>query len=142
MQLEGEAENQKAVVSLKEDTPGMQNLKCDVLIKSIGYKSLEMPGVPFDKKRNVIPSQFGCVEDPETKQLVPGLYCCGWVKRGPVGIIDATLRDAMDTFRVVKHHIDDERLSSSQMSRSEVLDKFFGGDKNDRIVTMDKWYKI
>ena len=65
-----------------------------------------MPGVPFDTKKNIIPSEFGCVIDPETKKMDIGLYCAGWVKRGPVGIIDSTLRDSMDTFRVIKHHLD------------------------------------
>jgi ferredoxin--NADP+ reductase len=80
-----------------------------------------MPGVPFDQQKAVIPSQHGCVEDPETKKIIPGLYCCGWVKRGPVGIVDRTLRDAMDTFYVIKHHMDAGVLKDSSISREEVL---------------------
>jgi len=61
MRLIGKTEEQQAVRSEQPDSEVYQNLKCDVLIKSIGYKSLEMPGVPFDHKRNTIPHQFGCV---------------------------------------------------------------------------------
>lgn len=39
-----------------------------------------------------------------------GLYCAGWVKRGPVGIIDATLRDAMETFKMMKHHLENDLI--------------------------------
>ena len=89
-----------------EDDPILRDYKCDVLIKSIGYRSLEMSGVPFDHKRSVIPHEFGCVKDPETGVLQQGLYVAGWIKRGPVGIIDATLRDSMETFKMLKHHIE------------------------------------
>ena len=65
-----------------------------------------MEGVPFDKKKNTINHQYGCVIDPETKSAVKGLYCAGWVKRGPIGIIDHTLRDSTETYRVLKTHID------------------------------------
>ncbi len=51
--------------------------------------------------------------DPDTKKMDIGLYCAGWVKRGPVGIIDATLRDSMDTFRVIKHHLDSDMLPAT-----------------------------
>lgn len=44
------------MISEEPDDEVYKNLKCDVLIKSIGYKSLEMPGVPFDNRRNVIPN--------------------------------------------------------------------------------------
>ena len=79
-----------------------------------------MPGVPFDTKRHVIPQEFGCVIDPETKKMDIGLYCAGWVKRGPVGIIDATLRDSMDTFRVIKYHLDCDVLPSKIPEASEI----------------------
>jgi len=109
------------VVSDEHDDEGYQNLKCDILIKSIGYKSMQMPGVPFDFKRNVIPSHHGSVQDPETKEIIPGMYCCGWVKRGPVGIEDATMRDAMDTFRVIKHHVERDYLPAKETTRDEVV---------------------
>lgn len=57
MKLVGEIENQRAVAADDGiDQPAYENLKCDILIKSIGYKSLAMPGVPFDYKKNVIPN--------------------------------------------------------------------------------------
>lgn len=64
------------------------------MVKSIGYKSLSIEGVPFDYKKNVIKHEYGAVIDAGGERVVRGLYCAGWVKRGPVGIIDHTLRDA------------------------------------------------
>ena len=106
MALKGEPKKQSAINCEEEDESALRDYKCDVLVKSIGYKSLKMDGVPFDPKRNVIPHEFGCVKDPETGELDIGLYVAGWIKRGPVGIVDATLRDSMETFKMLKHHME------------------------------------
>lgn len=37
------------------------DLECDALIKSIGYRSIAMHGVPFDSRKAVIPHEHGCV---------------------------------------------------------------------------------
>lgn len=113
MQLEGEAKKQRAIARDDDDESALRNLNCDVLVKSIGYKSVEMEGVPFDHKRSVIPHEFGCVKDPKTGELDVGLYVAGWIKRGPVGIVDATLRDSIETFKMVKHHLECDIIPES-----------------------------
>ena len=47
---------------------------------------------------------------------MPGLYVSGWLKRGPVGIIDSTLRDSIDTFRIIKHHMECDMLPEKTTS--------------------------
>jgi NADPH-dependent glutamate synthase beta subunit-like oxidoreductase len=120
MKLVGETERQRAIESDLPDSPVYSQLECDVLVKSIGYKSLELEGVPFDRKTNTIPNSFGCVVDPASGELQVGLYCAGWVKRGPVGIIDATLRDSLETFRMIKHHLENDLLKGSSTTTDEV----------------------
>ncbi|EGC46508.1 NADPH:adrenodoxin oxidoreductase [Histoplasma capsulatum var. duboisii H88] len=84
--------------------------------RSIGYKSLPLPGfedlnIQFNSSRGIIPNdgQGRVIAIPpapnraaklsevsEAIQL-PGLYCAGWVKRGPTGVIASTMTDAFDT---------------------------------------------
>ena len=76
-------------------------------MKSIGYQSTPIIGLPFDHKKHILPHEHGCVVDPENgNETIPGVYVAGWAKRGPVGIIDATLRDTKQTFGVLKHHLE------------------------------------
>lgn len=115
--LEGPPGKQKANL-----VPGeSQNLACQLLIKSIGYKSLPIPGIPFDLKTNTIPNTHGCIVD-ENGVPMHGLYCAGWLKRGPVGIIDSTLRDSVDTFRIIKHDIEAGLLIEKTTSIEKVLE--------------------
>ncbi|KAJ3336971.1 hypothetical protein HDU93_001816 [Gonapodya sp. JEL0774] len=88
-------------------------LECGVIFRSIGYRSIQVDGVPFDEERGVVPNIRGRVyegaiflkptsiptpfkefisEDP-----IPGLYVSGWLKRGPTGVIASTLLDAQET---------------------------------------------
>lgn len=85
--LEGEGETARAVAT--EDT---EDLPCGLVLSSVGYKSLPIdPSVPFDPKHGVIPNVEGRVTD------VPGIYCSGWVKRGPTGVITSTMTDSFLT---------------------------------------------
>ena len=103
--LEGSMNEQKA---LNDDSLPLVTIKTDAVIKSIGYKTMPISGVPFDHRKNTIPHEFGCVTKDGSPQI--GLYVCGWAKRGPVGIIDATLRDSKETFGIIKHHIETDQL--------------------------------
>jgi len=49
-----------------------------------------------------------------------GLYVAGWIKRGPVGIVDATLRDSMETFKMLKHHLENGMLAPKSTTLDEV----------------------
>lgn len=74
--------------------------------RSVGYKSSSIPGlaeldVPFDERMGIIPNDpYGRVMNPQsgpgalTAGPVPGMYCAGWVKRGPTGVIASTMDDA------------------------------------------------
>ncbi|GFR51380.1 hypothetical protein Agub_g13809 [Astrephomene gubernaculifera] len=80
-------------------------LPCQLVLKSIGYKSLPLQGVAFDSRRGVVPNVEGRVLQavPEASSTAapppvdPGLYVVGWLKRGPTGIVGTNLVDAEET---------------------------------------------
>lgn len=74
----------------------------------VRYKSVPLPGVPFHEDANVINNWCGVVVDDEGEP-VPGLYCSGWVKRGPSGIIGTNIPDSRET---VASLIKDAQVSS------------------------------
>jgi len=85
-------------------------LPSNLAFRSIGYKSEPLPGfsemgIPFDTKRGIIPNDhLGRVvndneswSDERRADPLPGVYCAGWVKRGPTGVIASTMNDAFAT---------------------------------------------
>lgn len=88
--LEGEPSRQVA-----RETGAVEELVCGVLFRSVGYRGIAIPGVPFDDDRGVIPNRDGRVVNGEN--AVPGLYVTGWIKRGPTGIIGTNREDSVAT---------------------------------------------
>lgn len=78
-------------------TGEFEELDCGLLVRAVGYRSLPLPGLPFDARRAIVPNQKGRVWDPQTDQILPRLYVSGWVKRGPTGLIGSNKPDGLET---------------------------------------------
>ncbi|WP_100835159.1 FAD-dependent oxidoreductase [Kitasatospora fiedleri] len=63
--------------------------------RAVGYRSDELPKLPFDTLTATVPHQAGRVQ--ENGAHLPSVYVTGWVKRGPVGLIGHTKGDANET---------------------------------------------
>ena len=80
-----------------EATGAFEDIDVGLVFRSVGYRGVVVPGVPFDEKRGVIPNDKGRVLDPESRRPVPGLYAAGWIKRGPSGVIGTNKPDSAET---------------------------------------------
>jgi ferredoxin--NADP+ reductase len=80
-----------------EATGEFEELEVGLVFRSVGYRGVSLPGVPFDERRGVIPNDRGRVIDPESNRPVAGLYAAGWIKRGPSGVIGTNKPDAAET---------------------------------------------
>jgi ferredoxin--NADP+ reductase len=80
----------KAVDGATEEIPA------GLVLRSVGYRAVPLPDVPFDDRYFVLPNERGRVLDQDG-QPVPGVYTVGWIKRGPTGILGTNKRDAEQT---------------------------------------------
>ncbi|MBA2292107.1 MAG: FAD-dependent oxidoreductase [Gemmatimonadales bacterium] len=74
----------------------VETLDVGLIFRSVGYRGVPIDGVPFDDRRGVIPNAAGRVVD-DAGEAVPGVYVCGWIKRGPSGVIGTNKSCAADT---------------------------------------------
>jgi ferredoxin/flavodoxin---NADP+ reductase len=75
------------------------SIPCGLVFRSVGYKGLPLPGLPFDDRAGVIPNTQGrCLAG---KEPIPGVYVTGWIKRGPSGIIGTNRADSIETVDAV-----------------------------------------
>ncbi len=65
----------------------LETLDAGLVLRSVGYRGVALPGVPFDEKRGIIPNAGGRMLDAPGGDPVPREYVSGWIKRGPSGII-------------------------------------------------------
>jgi adrenodoxin-NADP+ reductase len=77
--LSGSANNQRADFSGKKEV-----VPAHLAFRSIGYRSINFDNdLPFDKRAGVVANLAGRVNNAD----LSGVYVCGWLKRGPTGII-------------------------------------------------------
>jgi ferredoxin--NADP+ reductase len=81
-------------------TDDRETLSCELVFRSVGYRGLPCPGVPFDEGRGTMPNDGGRVLGEDGAPL-SGVYCAGWIKRGPTGVIGTNKKDATETVEAV-----------------------------------------
>ena len=79
-------------------------LPAQLLLRSVGYRGLPLPGVPFDERSGVIPHVAGRVQRDGC--AAPGEYVVGWIKRGPTGVIGTNKSDAKETVERLLQDLD------------------------------------
>jgi ferredoxin/flavodoxin---NADP+ reductase len=77
-----------------------ETLDVQMVLRSVGYQSVPLPGVPFDERSSIVPNVEGRVTGPDGSAL-PGEYVAGWLKRGPTGVIGTNKSDAAQTVRAL-----------------------------------------
>lgn len=74
-------------------TGEFETLRVGMVLRSVGYRSVPLPGVPFSETTKTVPNVAGRVRDRE--------YVAGWLKRGPTGVIGTNKSDAAETVRTL-----------------------------------------
>jgi ferredoxin/flavodoxin---NADP+ reductase len=75
-----------------------ETLDVQMVLRSVGYQSVPLAGVPFDERSSTVPNEAGRVLGADGLAL-PGEYVAGWLKRGPTGVIGTNKSDAAETVR-------------------------------------------
>jgi ferredoxin--NADP+ reductase len=78
-------------------TDQFEELDVGMVFRSVGYRGVPLPEVPFHERWGVILNQKGRVLDPATNEPRVGEYTAGWIKRGPSGVIGTNKPDAVET---------------------------------------------
>ncbi|NUM81402.1 FAD-dependent oxidoreductase [bacterium] len=116
-------------------TDRFETLPVGLVFRSIGYKGIPLPGVPFDEKNGIIPNQQGRVIDRV------GEYAVGWIKRGPSGVIGTNKPDSYATVEALLHDHVERRLLTPIYPQRSMAEEFLI-KRNIRFVTFDNWMKI
>jgi ferredoxin--NADP+ reductase len=78
-------------------TERFEDLPAGLVFRSVGYRGVPIPGVPFHDAWGVILNDKGRVLEPDTREPRLGEYAAGWIKRGPTGVIGTNKPDAAET---------------------------------------------
>ncbi len=121
-------ENERAVATDETET-----LECGLVFRSVGYRGVELPGVPFDDRRGTIANDGG--------RVGPRVYCAGWIKRGPTGVIGTNKKDATETVELLLSDVAAGRLEPNPDATSAAVDELLA-ERGARVVEYAGWTAI
>src|SRR5437899_258654 len=88
-----------------------ETIPCGLVFRSVGYRGVALPELPFDERRGTIRNERGRIEN--------GVYCAGWIKRGPTGVIGTNKKDATETVSLLLEDVAEGRLRHKDSAASD-----------------------
>ncbi|XP_035206553.1 NADPH:adrenodoxin oxidoreductase, mitochondrial-like, partial [Stegodyphus dumicola] len=118
------------------NTDDEEEVECGLVLRSVGYQSIPIDEyVPFDKTKHIIPNVEGRVKDRA------GLYCSGWVKTGPTGVILSTMYGSYETAEKLLEDIKKGDVPSAvNGTKDNVLELLI--TRGVKYTAFDSWLNI
>lgn len=120
-------------------TGELRRLEVQMVLRSIGYRGVPMPGLAFDEDAGVISNLEGRVL--RDGRVVPGVYVAGWIKRGPTGVIGTNKRDAAATVALVQADASSGALPSATTRNPGAILGVLAS-RGTEVVTWEGWSAI
>jgi ferredoxin--NADP+ reductase len=117
-----------------------ETLACGLVFRSVGYRGVGLPDLPFDERRGTIRNVAGRVHDEAGGHLA-ATYCAGWIKRGPTGIIGTNKKDAAETVAALLEDLQDGRLVHREEVSADAVETLLL-DRGSRPVLYQGWTSI
>jgi ferredoxin/flavodoxin---NADP+ reductase len=117
-----------------------ETIECGLVLRSVGYRAVPLPEVPFDERSFVLPNDRGRVRRPDGQPL-PGVYAVGWIKRGPTGILGTNKRDAEETVSCLAKDLASGAIAPPPNAGRDEIDTLLAERKPD-LVTIEGWRAI
>ena len=117
-----------------------ETIPVGMVLRSVGYRGIPVPEVPFDERSGHIPHENGRVVSAPGKPL-PGHYVVGWAKRGPSGLIGTNRADSVATVQSLLEDVKTGALPPAPEPALEATLRLLS-DKKLRALSFADWQAI
>jgi len=121
-------------------TDERETVECGLVFRSVGYRAVALPDLPFDERRGTIRNEGGRVVHDDDKPAA-GVYCAGWIKRGPTGIIGTNKKDATETVALLLEDVRAGRVRHREDVTADAVEATLA-DRGVRAVLYEGWTGI
>jgi ferredoxin--NADP+ reductase len=123
-------------------TEEFETLPVDMVFRSVGYRGVPLPDVPFYDKWGTIPNDKGRVftEHGGDRQSI-GDYVVGWIKRGPSGIIGTNKPDAIESADMFLEDLAAGQVLSPDDTSAEAVHNLVASHQ-PKYVTFADWEQL
>lgn len=117
------------------DTGDREELPVQLVVRSVGYRGVPTPGLPFDDQRGTIPHNGGRIDGSRNE------YVVGWIKRGPTGVIGTNKSDSQDTVDTLLADLAAAGRADGPDDRAATLSAWLT-ERQPAVVTSAHWEAI
>lgn len=140
--VKNELYSTEAGTLLSRPTDQIETLECGLVFRSIGYRGVPLPGVPFHEKWGTIPNINGrVVKSQDSQEQVIGLYTAGWIKRGPSGVIGTNKPDAVETVNMMLEDMKNGITIGPEQPDRDAAAAFIKA-KQPRCISYNDWLTL
>jgi ferredoxin--NADP+ reductase len=117
-----------------------ETLDCGLVFRSVGYRGVGLPELPFEERRGTIRNELGRVVDTNGRHVAQS-YCAGWIKRGPTGIIGTNKKDATETVAQLLEDVRSGRVAHREEATPDAVEALLA-ERDIRAVMYQGWTSI
>jgi ferredoxin--NADP+ reductase len=122
-------------------TGQFEELPAGLVFRSVGYRGVPLPDVPFHEKWGVILNEKGRVMDPESKRPLAGQFTAGWIKRGPSGVIGTNKPDAVETVKCMLEDLTQDKLLQPSQPEAKCMEELVRA-RQPQFFTFADWLRL
>lgn len=124
------------------ETGEAESVPVGLVFRSVGYRGVPVPGLPFDQRVAVIPNAAGRVlVAPGETETIPGVYVVGWIKRGPSGVIGTNKPDAQESVTLLLQDHLDGKLPVPEAPSREAVHRLLE-ERGVEVVSYEDWRRL
>jgi ferredoxin/flavodoxin---NADP+ reductase len=116
-------------------TDDSETIACGLVFRSVGYRGVGLPDLPFDEQRGTMLNEGGRVVGEART------YCAGWIKRGPTGIIGTNKKDATETVTLLLEDAEQGRIEHRPEVTADAVEALLA-ERGVRAVLYEGWTSI
>jgi ferredoxin--NADP+ reductase len=117
-----------------------ERLEAGLVFRSVGYRGVALPSVPFRDDWGVIRNTIGRVTN-EDGSVLTGLYAAGWIKRGPSGVIGTNKACAVETVDRLLEDLEEGTLNQPLHPEPEAAAAFLAS-RQPALFTYGDWARL
>ena len=122
-------------------TEQFETIPVGLVFRSVGYRGVPLPDVPFYDKWGTIPNEKGRILTDLKGEQVIGEYVVGWIKRGPSGMIGTNKPDSVETVEMLLEDRQADKLFTPSDTDPAAIETLLQA-RNIEYVTYDDWLII
>ncbi|MDE0609059.1 MAG: FAD-dependent oxidoreductase [Anaerolineaceae bacterium] len=119
-----------------------ETIPVGLVFRSVGYRGVPLPDIPFYEPWGIIPNEKGRVlREQDGSESLTGLYVVGWIKRGPSGVIGTNKPDSVETVAMLLEDLAAGELWQPTAPAPAAVDELLT-ERGLRPVTFADWQTL